>query len=139
VSSFTSILTTEPFYPGTKSLALDSTGELALFGGVDGIAGVYSIPQKQLLDPLKAEDGAINDVAWAGKKSITATSSGVVRIWSEDSSESTAISTHAGDVVALAVHPSESLFASAGADKSWVLYDLETTKSVAQVYDKNSM
>jgi pre-mRNA-processing factor 19 len=139
VSSFKVISTSEPLYPGTKSLALDTSGDLALTGGADGIAGIYSVSQQQLLRPLKATDGAINDVAWAATSAVTASSSGVVRVWNEQGNDSIAMIAHAGDVVALAVHPSKSILASVGADKSWVLYDLEAGKSVVQVYDPSSM
>jgi pre-mRNA-processing factor 19 len=132
-------LTSEPLYPGTKALALDATGDLALVGGAEGIAGVYSISQQQLLTPLKSQDGALNDVAWAGKHALTASSSGIVRVWNEQGNDSTAIAAHAGEVVALAMHPSKSMVASAGADKSWVLHDIDAAKSVVQVYDPSSM
>ncbi|KAA8904814.1 WD40-repeat-containing domain protein [Sphaerosporella brunnea] len=135
VSSFKVVSTSEPLYPGTKALALDASGDLALAGGADGIAGVYSVSQQQLLRPLKASDGAINDVAWAGKSAVTASSSGVVRVWNEQGNDSISVTAHAGDVVAVAVHPAKSIVASAGADKSWVLCDIEARKSVVQVYD----
>ncbi|KAF8243234.1 cell cycle control protein [Wilcoxina mikolae CBS 423.85] len=139
VSSFKNTLTSKPLYPGTKALALDATGDLALVGGADGIAGVYSVSQQQLLNPLKSQDGALNDVTWAGKNAVTASSSGVVRVWNEQCSDSTAITAHAGEVIALAMHPSKSIVASAGADKSWVLYDIDAVKSVVQVYDPSKL
>jgi pre-mRNA-processing factor 19 len=87
---------------------------------------------------LNSSDGAINDVAWAGSNAVTGSSSGVVRVWNQSGSDSTAMTAHAGAVVALAVHPSKSVVASAGADKSWALYDTEAGKSVVQVYDQSS-
>lgn len=138
MSQFKTTFTSEPLYPGTKAIALDPSGDLALVGGADGIAGVYSLSQQQLLHPLKAQDGAINDVAWAGKSAVTASASGVVRVWNEKGSDSIEVAAHAGDVVALAVHPSKSIVASAGADKSWVLTDIGAGKSVVQVYDQSS-
>ncbi|TGZ82975.1 putative cell cycle control protein [Ascodesmis nigricans] len=136
ISTFKPVSTSEPLYPGAKSLALDATGDLALLGGADGITGVYSLSQQQVLNPLKGDDGAITDVAWAGKRAITASAGGVVRIW--DSGESQAMKTHAGSVTAIAVHPSGSLLGSVGIDKSYVLSDLVSAKSVTQVYDDHS-
>lgn len=138
VSQFTVTFASEPLYPGSKALALEASGDLALVGGADGIAGVYSLSQQQPLHPLKAQDGAINDVAWAGKSAVTASASGTVRVWNEGGSDSIAVSAHAGDVVALAVHPSKSIVASAGADKSWVLTDIGAGKPVVKVYGQSS-
>jgi len=137
VSSFTAIITSEQLYPGTKSLALDASGDLVLVGGSDGIAGTYSIASQQLSKVLKATDGAINDVAWAGNRAATASSSGVVRLWNEEGTDSNAFSTHAGAANSLAAHPSGSILASVGADKSWVLYDLDAVKPITQVYNQS--
>lgn len=137
VSSFSSISTSEPLYPGCSSIDLDASGELALLGGADGVAGIYSISQQSLLKALKSDDGAIVDALWAGKRPITGTVSGVVRIWDESGSSSTTISAHAGEVTALAMHPRGDILGSVGADKSWVLYDLETAKSVVQIYGES--
>ncbi|KAA8899762.1 WD40-repeat-containing domain protein [Sphaerosporella brunnea] len=156
VSSFEVVSTSAPLFRGTKALALDASGRVALIGGANGIAGIYTVSyrkylrtsktsdgspriygvsQQQLLQPLNASDGAINDVAWAGKSAVTASSSGVVRVWNEQGTDSISMTAHAGDVVAIAVHPAKSIVASAGADKSWVLCDIEARKSVVQVYD----
>lgn len=137
ISEFKSTSVSEPIYPGTKSLALSASGELALVGGVDGVAGIYSLSAQQQLTTLKADDGAINDVLFAGTRAITGSGNGVVRIWNEQGTDSASISAHAGAVSALDLHPSGDILASVGVDKSWILYDLETAKSVAQVYDEN--
>lgn len=89
------------------------------------------------MTPLKGDDGAVVDALWAGKCPITGTASGVVRVWDEQGNSSTAISTHAGEVTALAIHPCGDILGSVGADKSWVLYDLEAGKSVVQVYGES--
>ncbi|EGE04355.1 cell cycle control protein, partial [Trichophyton equinum CBS 127.97] len=39
----------EPLYPGGHSISLNSSGELALVGGTDGVAGVYSLPEKRVI------------------------------------------------------------------------------------------
>lgn len=138
VSAFKTTGASEGLFAGTKALALDASGDLALLGGADGAAGVYSVSQQEVLRSLKAQDGAINDVAWAGRSAVTASSEGVVRVWNESGSASAELKAHAGEVLALAAHPSETLLASVGSDKSWVLYDLEKEKAVVQIYDNNS-
>ncbi|KAH8153507.1 uncharacterized protein LAJ45_02320 [Morchella importuna] len=139
VSGFSTLFVSEPLYPGCNSIDLDVSGELALLGGSDGVAGIYSIPQQSLLSPLKSDDGAVVDALWAGNKAITGHSSGVVRVWDEAGNGSTTMRTHAGEVKALALHPSERILGSVGADKSWVLYDIEAGKKVVQIYGESEL
>lgn len=139
VSSFVTSWTSEPLCPGTRALAVDETGDLALVGGVDGLASICSVSEQRPAMTLRSEDGALNGVDWAGRRAITASSSGAVRLWSEAGDASTAMKDHAGAAIALSVHPCQSLLASAGADKSWVLYDLEVARSVIQIYNPHSM
>lgn len=140
VSTFTVLSASEPLYSGCTSIDVNASGSLALLGGSDGKAGIYAIPQQSLIARLDSGDGgAIVDALWAGEKSITATSSGAIRIWEGAGSSSTAIHTHAGGVTALALHPCGDILGSVGADKSWVLHDLETAKSVVQVYGESEL
>lgn len=140
VSTFTVLSASEPLYPGCTSIDIDASGSFVLLGGSGGDAGIYSIPQKSLLIPLSGGDGgAIVDALWAEKKPITATSTGAIRIWNEAGSSSAVINTHAGGVTALALHPRGDILGSVGADKSWVLHDLETVKSVVQVYGESEL
>lgn len=133
ISEFKEIESSESLYPGTKFISVDGSGELALVGGVDGVAGIYSVEKNEAITPLKAEDGPITDGLWRGKQPITSSATGVIRVWSEDGSENTALRSHAGEVVALALHPSGDILASVGADKTWILHDLKSNKVVAQV------
>lgn len=139
LSALSPIHTSEALYPGAKSIALNTTGELALFGGADGVAGIYSVNQQQLLTPLKGEDGPITDVAWFGTRPIIATATGAICIWDEKGSNSVKIGSHAGEVTAIAMHPCGGLLASVGVDKSWVIYDLNTGIAVCQVYTESEL
>lgn len=139
VSSFEPVFTSELLFAGTRSLDTNSTGELALVGGSDGLAGVYSIPQRKLLASLNADDGAIVDVVWAGAHPVTATVNGVLRVWNENGSDSTSTSAHSGGLKAVASHPRGDILGSVGEDKSWAIYDLETTKAVVQVYGESGI
>lgn len=135
VTALVPIHTSENLYPGAKSIAVDAPGEVAIFGGVDGVTGLYSLTQEHLLTALKGEDGPITDVAWFGIRPVTGSASGVVRIWDENNSAK--IGSHAGEVTALALHPCKDLLVSVGVDKSWVTYDLNTGKAVCQVYTES--
>lgn len=54
------------------------------------------------------------------------TSAGIVKIF-EDGLETAHFSGHAGEVTALALHPSGQLLASVGVDKSYIFYDLDSS------------
>src|SRR4051812_38188861 len=38
IQSFDSVQTSEALYPGSRTVAVDESGDLALFGGADGVA-----------------------------------------------------------------------------------------------------
>ena len=132
IQSFGLLHTSEPLYPGGKFLALDSSGDLALVGGSDGIAGVYSLAKREVLHALKG-GAAITDTLWSSSKAIVATAAGSVKLFDE-ATETTNFTAHAGEVSALALHPSGELLASVGVDKSYVLYDLMSSTPVTQIY-----
>ena len=119
-------------------LSVNSSGELALIGGVDGIAGVYSLSEERLLQPLKGGGGAITDAVWARSRAVVATSAGRVKVF-EGPQELATFGTHAGEVTSIALHPSGDILASAGVDKSYVLYDLESMTSITQIYSTTGM
>ena len=113
-------------------MSLDASGDLALFGGADGVAGVYSISQAKVVQALKA-GSAVTATAWWGERALVATAAGVVKIF-EEGKEIAQVGSHAGAVTSLSLHPSGRLLASAGADKRFALHDLSTFKTVSQVY-----
>ena len=123
----------EPLYPGSRSIALNATGESVLLGGSDGAAGVYSITEKQVTQTLKGRNGSVTDGLWAGNRAIIARSSGVVQVF-ENGSEISHFSSHAGGVTALALHPSGDILASVGVDQSYVLYDLTSLAPATQIF-----
>lgn len=133
IESYDVISTSEPLYPGSSSIAVDESGERAIVGGSDGIAGVYSLSDNKVLAVLKVGGGAVTDAVWYGDKPVISTSSGAIKVF-EDGQEVVSFKPHAGAVNALAMHPSGEILASAGADKSFVFYDIVGSKPVTQVY-----
>jgi pre-mRNA-processing factor 19 len=133
IQEFQPIEKSEPLYPGGKSLSLDASGDLALVGGSEGVAGVYSLSQKRVVQNLKGGCGAITDAIWVGNKATIATSSGAVKVY-ENGAEVANFGSHAGEATALAVHPTGDILASVGVDKSYVLYDLTTLSTITQIY-----
>jgi pre-mRNA-processing factor 19 len=113
-------------------LSINSTGDLALVGGVDGVVGVYSLSQKSVVQTLKT-DGPVNGATWAGDKAVVGSSTGSVKVF-ENGAEVASFASHAGEVTAVAVHATGDIAASVGVDKSYVLYDLATNTVVSQIF-----
>lgn len=132
IESYDVVSTSELLYPGSKSIAVDESGEHAVVGGVDGVAGIYSLPDNKILAVLKVGTGAITDTVWYGSSPVIATSSGTIKVFT-DGNESAVFTSHAGAANALAMHPTGEILASVGADKSFVFYDLIGSKQVMQV------
>lgn len=132
IQSFTPIQKSESLKPGAQSISLDANGDLAILGGTDGTAGVYSISQSRITHELEVGSGAVTDVLWVGSRAVIATSNGVVKIF-DKGSEVSCFSGHAGRVTALAIHPSGEILASVGIDRSYILYDLTCYVQAIQI------
>ncbi|KAI9928113.1 hypothetical protein ASPWEDRAFT_39093 [Aspergillus wentii DTO 134E9] len=137
VSAYQPAESSEPLYPGSKALSVNASGELALVGGVDGVVGVYSLPEKRVVHTLQT-NGPVTDAAWAGEKAIIASSTGSIKVF-ENGSELANFNSHAGEATALAVHATGDIVASVGVDKSYVLYDLTTNSTITQIFSDASL
>lgn len=133
VQTFKAIDRSGPLVASARSIPLDTSGDLALVGGADGSADIYSISQKKIVHELEVGNGAVTDVIWVGGRAVFATSSGNVKIF-ESGTEVSSFNGHSGEVTALAVHPSKEILASVGADKSYIFYDLTSLTQAMQVY-----
>ena len=69
---------------------------------------------------------------------MISTSAGRVKIF-DGQDEVASFGAHAGDVSAIALHPSGDIIASVGVDKSYVLYDLTASTVATQVYADSGM
>lgn len=139
LQTFKVVATSAPLWSGARSLSLDASGDLALVGGPTGTAGIFSISRNTILHELfeVGSVGGVTDSLWAGSLAVFATSSGVVKIF-ENGSEISSYHNHAGNVTALALHPSKAILASVGVDKSYVLYDLTTSSPAMQIFTNSS-
>ncbi|EER25133.1 hypothetical protein D8B26_007743 [Coccidioides posadasii str. Silveira] len=138
IQKFKPVATSESLYPGGDSLSLNESGELALVGGVDGVAGIYSLVDKAIVASLKGGGGEITDTMWVNDKAVISTSTGSVKVF-ENGAEVASFNSHAGAVTALARHPTGDIVASVGVDKSYVLYDLSTSTVVAQIFSDSAL
>ena len=132
ISNFTPTLESKPLYTGARTVSVHANGHMALLGGSDGTAGVFSISQNHLDQELPI-GSPVTDTLWAGSKAIVGTSSGAVKAF-ENGVEVASFFGHAGAVTALALHPSGDILASVGVDKSYIFYDLTSSVQVLQIY-----
>ena len=131
VQSFTPTSTTQGSSPGSRAVALDPSGDLVLTGGSDGRANIFSIHQNKIVQELEV-GSRITDALWIGSRPALATSAGTVHIFDNGLEKST-FSGHAGEVTALALHPSGEILASVGIDKSYIFYDLTSSVQALQI------
>lgn len=132
ISNFTPTQKSKPLYTGARTISVDASGDLALVGGSDGTAGIFSISQNNLVQELPV-GSPVTEALWAGSKAIVGTSSGIVKAF-ENGVEVSSFSGHAGAVTALALHPSGDILASVGVDKSYIFYDLASSAQALQIF-----
>ena len=130
IQTFEPAGTSKPVLPGPHNITVDGSGDLALLGGSDGNAAVYSVSQNKVVQGITVGN-PVTDALWAGSRIIFATSAGSVKVFEADT-EIVSISAHAGAVTALALHPSGEILSSVGIDKTFAFYDLSTTDKVLQ-------
>lgn len=133
IQRYTATQSSDSTYPGTKFITLSKSGDVALVGGADGLAGIFSIGENKLVQPIVVGDGAITAGVFYEAQPVFATLTGAVKVF--DGNKPTAVFTkHAGACRSLALHPTGDILASVGVDKSLVIYDLASSKAVAQIY-----
>ncbi|KAF2104906.1 putative cell cycle control protein [Rhizodiscina lignyota] len=135
IESFDSVQTTEAIYPGARALAINSTGAIVIVGGTEGVAGIYSLIEKKVIQALKVGGGSVTSALWWNSRPVVATSTGAIKVFEDvpSSSEGLQLGSHAGAVTAIALHPSGDILASVGVDKVYRLYDLTTMKVVSRI------
>ena len=111
---------------------MDPSADLALLGGSDGNAGIFSISENRVIQEFSV-GSSVTDSLWAGNRTVTGTSAGTVKIF-EDGNELASFSGHAGEVTGLALHASGDILASVGVDKSYILYDLTSSAKLLQIF-----
>ena len=110
---------------------MNASCDAVLLGGSDGQLGVYSIPDKAFTEQLNA-GSQVTDTLWLGTKVVASTSTGIVKVF-ESGRETATFGGHAGEITAIASHPSGDILASVGVDKSYIFYDLTTSTIATQV------
>ncbi|KAJ1642699.1 hypothetical protein LPJ64_005483 [Coemansia asiatica] len=130
--------------PGIVSICLDKTGTLALTGGMDNHAEVYSRDSDRTLATLKGHTKKITAALWINgggldKPIITASADKSIRIWSPKPTNSEQdvdlrsigwtkthiIKAHSSDIVGLSLHPCGDYFVSAASEGTWAIHTLD--------------
>jgi pre-mRNA-processing factor 19 len=117
---------------------VDKSGNLAIFGGLDGVAVLYSLSDKSTAQTIKCGPGSITGALWWDSKPVVALSTGAIKIY-ENGSQIGEFNVHAGAVTGLSLHPSGDLLASVGTDKSYAIYDLTSMSQINRVFTDAGM
>lgn len=124
-------------HAGARAIAVDASGDLALFGGADGDVTVYSISKAKVMHHVQA-GAAVTDVLWTGKKAVVSTAAGEVKGFN-GKKVAFSFAGHAGEATALALHPCGEILASVGVDKSYIFYELSTPSQILQLSTNTGM
>jgi pre-mRNA-processing factor 19 len=116
----------------TTFLSIDDDGEDALVGGDKGAIIELSIDEGKVLEESKIDGGNVTAGLLWREGSILGTSTGQVQVY-QAGAQVAVLEAHSGAVTGLALHASGEILASIGADRSYILYDLETYKVLTQV------
>jgi len=119
-------------------IEVHESGATALVAGNDGAAGVVSLSENILLHPLNIGKGSATDGLWIHDRAVVASSTGSVKVFEKDQ-ELSSFSVHAGRANAVALHPSGTILASVGEDRTYALYDLESSTVLAQVHSNSAL
>lgn len=138
IQSFDATAKIDSQFTGVQTLVADESGDLLLCGDSDGDVGVYDLQAGAFTTRSNIGAGAVTSAAWARDRSVIATSSGAVVITQGGSVEEK-FHQHAGAATAVAAHPCGEIVASVGADKSYVLYDLQNSKVLTQIFTDSGM
>ncbi|TGJ86662.1 hypothetical protein E0Z10_g2116 [Xylaria hypoxylon] len=118
--------------PIAKPTTLTSEGGYGAVGGLEGEVAIYSVEADKLERSFTVSE-PVTDSIWEGSKIFFSTAKGSVKVF-ENGNEIASFTDHAGPATGLAMHPSKAILASIGADKSFVLYDLENLQRATRVY-----
>ncbi|KAF4463915.1 pre-mRNA-processing factor 19 [Fusarium albosuccineum] len=124
--------TTTHSLPVPEATALSLGGSSAAIAGLKGQAVVYSTSEGKVEVSIAVEE-PITDAVFAEDNVAFATGQGSVKVFQEGN-QVASLSEHAGAATALSLHPSGSILASVGTDKSIVFYDLVSQKRVSRAY-----
>jgi pre-mRNA-processing factor 19 len=119
-------------------LTVHESGNAALVAGSQGGVGLVSLNENNAIAySLNIGKGHATSAVWAQDRAVIGTSAGSVKVFEKDQ-EIKSFSAHAGKANAVALHPSGTIAASVGDDKSYALYDLTSGQLLSHVHTNSS-
>ncbi|CRG99842.1 pre-mRNA-processing factor 19, putative [Plasmodium relictum] len=115
----------------------DHTNHNFFSGGKDGNIYYVSLSDNKILSKLQGHLKKINSIVSHPSNFICISGSNdkTIRIWKGDSDTneyvtSHVIKKHKDNITSLSLHPLENCFISSSKDNTWILHDLETSKTI---------
>ncbi|KAI8059124.1 WD40-repeat-containing domain protein [Gongronella butleri] len=134
--------------PGITCADVDASGNLLLTGGMDKHVQIYDKAAGKVISSLTGHTKKVTSVAFRGQEgvehdvAVSASADKHVRVWVPGGAKGYHvghnINAHTADATAVDVHPSHDLFASAGLDSKWALYDFENGATLTEAVDADN-
>lgn len=131
IETFKPAQISKPTSAGARSVVVDNSGDLALFGGEDGQVCIYSTSDGKVTENF-AVRASVTSALWAGNVAVVATAAGTVEGY-QGGTKAFSFSSHSGEVTALALHPCGDILASVGIDKCYIFYDLANSTQILRL------
>lgn len=123
--------TINPFGSKITSIAISDPGNMILVTSKNTLK-IYYVTDEKPAHSLECAGGEITCGLWIGELPAVGKSDGSIHIYTSLDDNNKKISTHESKVIALALHPSNDLLASATVDGEWALHDLQTDQTIAK-------
>lgn len=137
ISLFKPVRTLDTPCADASFISVRKSDNTALIGSKQG--GAYTVQSSDgSFTAVVADTEPVTAGVWAGSRVAVGTSMGKVKII-ENGQELASFGTHTGTVTGLSLHPSGQILASASSDKSYALYDLESSQVLTQVQTSSGM
>ncbi len=121
-----------------------SDARLIVTGGNDGSALIYNHAQSAIAAELRGHTARINSVAAGEQVVLTASADRTARVWRKgakkdaDFEETLRFSEHSDEVTVVAVHPLQTVAATASKDASWALHAIDSKRDVPLITCKST-
>lgn len=116
-------------------LALDVHQDTVVTGGNDHQVILFNLTSGKIASTLTGHSKKVHDVAFVGgsqqQQVLSASADKTAKVWADGKAVATV--SHAGEVHAVAPHPSHDYFVTASADQTWGFHDVATGVTRASV------
>lgn len=137
------LLSSHPLHKTSEGgiMAIDlspSSEDIVASAGRDHTVQIYDRAQGRKVGELTGHSKRVTDAKFLGHQDLMVTTSAdkTSRLWAVDGDAykcKAVLSDHSGEVVGVALHPTNKYFITASADRSWAFYDLDSMLCMAQL------